>query len=49
MAEYGAPIMDSMISQGLLEKNVFAFYMAMNGVDKSELIFGKIDDSKYSG
>jgi hypothetical protein len=23
--------------------------MAMNGIDKSELLFGKIDDSKYTG
>lgn len=30
MAEYGTPLVDKMIEEGVLEKNVFAFYMAMN-------------------
>jgi hypothetical protein len=49
MAEFGNPIMDSMIQQKLLENNVFAFYMAMNEQDSSELLFGKYDSSKFNG
>jgi len=38
-----------MISEGILEKNLFAFYMAMNPTiddDGSELTFGYWDEDK---
>lgn len=49
MSSLNLPIMDSMMQQGLLEKNIFAFYMAMNAEDQSELVFGGYDESKYIG
>jgi len=49
MADNGLPLMDSMIKQGLLHKNMFAFYMSMRNSDQSELLFGDYDESKFSG
>lgn len=49
MASTGLPIMDSMIKQGLLDYNMFSFYMAMNDKDQSELLFGGYDKTKFSG
>ena len=49
MADYGLPLMDGMMAQGVLEKNMFAFYMAMNQYDHSELTFGGYDESKFIG
>ena len=45
----GLPLFDSMMQQKLLLRNVFAFYMSLNKYEQSELIFGWIDDTKYSG
>lgn len=49
MAEYGTPLMDKMIENDVLPRNVFAFYMAMNDVEESELVFGIIDESRFTG
>ena len=49
MANVGSPLFDSMISQKLLHKNIFAFYMSMDKKDKSELTFGSIDTNKFIG
>jgi hypothetical protein len=49
MANHGRPIMDTMINQHLLQKNMFAFYMGMSKNDRSELIFGEYDKSKLVG
>jgi len=38
-----------MIEQGLLDEPVFAFYLGDTDADKSEVIFGGIDDSHYTG
>ncbi|CDW74996.1 pepsin a-like [Stylonychia lemnae] len=47
--EVGQPFFDSLIDQKLLHMNVFAFYMSVSKKDQSELIFGWIDESKYTG
>ena len=47
MVEYGVPLMDKMIENDVLPMNVFAFYMAMNDVEESELVFGVIDENRY--
>ncbi len=51
MAERGfTPIFDTMINEGLVEQNMFAFYMSMNPlVDDSELIFGSYDTERFEG
>lgn len=49
MAARGLPIFDSMIKQGLLSRNLFAFYMSMSTADKSELTFGSYDADKFVG
>ncbi len=41
--------MDSMIEQQILTKNMFAFYMAMNEDEQSELVFGGYDSTKFTG
>lgn len=43
------PLFDTIMKQKLLNKNVFAFYMAMNNVEDSELVFGWYDESKIEG
>lgn len=43
MTEFGSPLVDVMIQNDVLPMNVFAFYMAMNDVEESELVFGVID------
>lgn len=49
MAQYSKPLFENIMSQKLLEQNVFAFYMSMNANEDSELIFGWIDGSRYIG
>lgn len=51
MAEAGTkPLMDTMMEEGVLANNLFAFYMSMNPEkEPSELIFGHIDEEKYDG
>ena len=41
--------MDSMMAQGLLDKNLFAFFMAVNEHEQSELLFGTYDTTKFTG
>lgn len=44
------PFFDSMIKEGILAKNLFAFHMSMNPDEEdSELIFGDIDHERYVG
>ena len=33
----------------MLQKNVFAFYMSLCKEEKSELVFGWYDETKFSG
>lgn len=49
MADAGLPIFDMMMEQDVLKENIFSFYMAMNGEDQSELLFGGYDTSKFTG
>ena len=51
MAEPGlTPFFDSMMREGLISLNIFAFYMSMNPlVDDSELTFGAYDTNRFSG
>ncbi|KAL4593689.1 gastricsin-like, partial [Arapaima gigas] len=41
------PVMDTMMQQGLLQYNVFAFYLSRNGQQGSEVTFGGTDTTKY--
>ncbi|XP_046890410.1 gastricsin-like isoform X2 [Hypomesus transpacificus] len=43
------PVMDNMMSQRLLQADIFAFYMTGGGQQGSELSFGGVDNTKYSG
>ncbi|XP_029909168.1 gastricsin-like [Myripristis murdjan] len=43
------PVMDNMISQNLLQANIFSFYLSRNEQQGSELSFGGVDNSKYQG
>jgi len=45
----GIPLMDEMIKQKKLLKNVFSFYLTHNEEEQSELLFGAIDHDKYEG
>jgi len=51
MADNGTkPLMDSMMEQGILADNVFAFYMSMNpDKEPSELVFGHYDEDRFEG
>ncbi|XP_028652454.1 gastricsin-like [Erpetoichthys calabaricus] len=43
------PVMDSMIQDGLLQSNLFAFYLSDNTQQGSEVTFGGVDPNMYSG
>ncbi|XP_067090886.1 gastricsin-like [Osmerus mordax] len=43
------PVMDNMMSKRLLQADIFAFYMTGGGQQGSELSFGGVDNTKYSG
>ncbi|KAM3869839.1 gastricsin-like [Diretmus argenteus] len=43
------PVVDNMISQNLLQANMFSFYLSRGGQQGSELSFGGVDNSKYQG
>ncbi|XP_028440740.1 gastricsin-like [Perca flavescens] len=43
------PVMDNMISQDLLNDDIFAFYLSRGGQQGSELSFGGVDNSMYQG
>uniref|UniRef100_A0A8C9XXY2 Progastricsin n=1 Tax=Sander lucioperca TaxID=283035 RepID=A0A8C9XXY2_SANLU len=43
------PVMDNMISQNLLNADIFAFYLSRGGQQGSELSFGGVDNSMYQG
>ena len=45
----GIPLVDSMMAQKVLMKNMFSFFMSSNPKEPSELIFGDIDKSKFTG
>jgi len=47
--EAGLPLFDEMIEQGLLTRNLFAFYLSHNDDEPSELIFGAYDQTKFEG
>lgn len=37
------------MKQGLLEQNMFSFYMTTNPSEQSELVFGTYDADKFTG
>jgi hypothetical protein len=44
------PVFDNMVSQGLVEKPIFSFYLDNTpGDDNSALIFGEVDPKYYTG
>ncbi|XP_071357450.1 gastricsin-like [Trachinotus anak] len=43
------PVMDNMMSQNLLDANMFAFYLSRGGQQGSVLSFGGVDSSLYQG
>ncbi|XP_030281131.1 gastricsin-like [Sparus aurata] len=43
------PVMDNMISQNLLNADIFAFYLSRGGQQGSVLSFGDVDNSLYQG
>ncbi|XP_010755393.1 gastricsin [Larimichthys crocea] len=43
------PVMDNMISQNLLDANIFAFYLSRGGQQGSVLSFGGVDEQLYQG
>ncbi|KAG8012585.1 Gastricsin [Nibea albiflora] len=43
------PVMDNMISQNLLNANIFAFYLSRGGQQGSVLSFGGVDEQLYQG
>lgn len=47
--EASVPLMDQMIKDQILKKNIFAFYLSLFENEQSELTFGYYDDSKFSG
>jgi len=49
LSDYGIPFFDSIINSGILDQNIFSFYMSANQVDKSELWFGEYDAAKFIG
>ncbi|XP_028654602.1 gastricsin-like [Erpetoichthys calabaricus] len=49
MADGQIPVMDTMMQDNLLPANVFAFYISKNFEDGSEVTFGGVDQSRYTG
>ncbi|XP_029104614.1 gastricsin-like [Scleropages formosus] len=47
-AGQATPVMDNMMQQGLLQDNLFAFYLSRNGQQGSEVAFGGVDSTKYN-
>lgn len=45
----GNNLVENIMAQHVLKRDVFAFYLSANEYDESEIIFGWIDDSKYTG
>lgn len=45
----GTPLFDTMMQQKILHNNVFAFYMSLCKEEKSELVFGWYDETKFTG
>ncbi|XP_036273299.2 pregnancy-associated glycoprotein-like [Pipistrellus kuhlii] len=43
------PVFDSMWNQGLISKNVFAFYLSSNKENGSVVMFGGVDPTYYQG
>ncbi|KAK6472011.1 gastricsin-like isoform X2 [Huso huso] len=43
------PVMDTMMQQNLLQANIFAFYLSQNEAQGSEVTFGGVDQSQYTG
>jgi hypothetical protein len=45
----GVPLMDTMIQDSLLNKNIFSFFLGHNNDEESYLLFGDYDKSKFTG
>ncbi|KAK2841104.1 hypothetical protein Q7C36_012683 [Tachysurus vachellii] len=43
------PVFDNMMSQNLVSQDVFSVYLSSNGQQGSEVLFGEIDTSYYTG
>ncbi|KAI5623822.1 cathepsin D precursor, partial [Silurus asotus] len=43
------PLMDNMMQQGLLQQNLFGFYLSPYGQSGSEVSFGAVDTNMYQG
>uniref|UniRef100_A0A665UWF4 pepsin A n=2 Tax=Echeneis naucrates TaxID=173247 RepID=A0A665UWF4_ECHNA len=43
------PVFDNMIKQGLVSESLFSVYLSSNGQQGSEVVFGGIDSSHYTG
>lgn len=41
--------MDALMDENILQKNLFSFNMSMNPDEDSQLIFGEIDQTAYTG
>ncbi|XP_059916141.1 gastricsin-like [Gadus macrocephalus] len=43
------PVFDNMMSDNLLQSNIFAFYLSRGGAQGSELTLGDVDNNRYQG
>nr|AWJ68100.1 pepsinogen A2 [Lateolabrax maculatus] len=43
------PVFDNMVSQGLVSQNLFSVYLSSNSEQGSEVVFGGVDSSHYTG
>ncbi|CAG9320123.1 NAPSA_5 [Blepharisma stoltei] len=43
------PVFDNIVEQNLLSSNIFSFYYSLDPEEESQIIFGEVDESKYSG
>ncbi|KAM9476202.1 pepsin A-like [Clarias gariepinus] len=48
-SDNATPVFDNMMSQGLVSQDVFSVYLSSNGQQGSEVLFGEIDTSYYTG
>lgn len=49
LSDFGTPFFGAIMNSGILDQNIFSFYISANQVDKSELWFGEYDSSKFTG
>ena len=50
MAAYHfTPVFDHIMESKILPRNIFSFWLSLNEMTPSQLLFGRIDDTKYTG